>query len=333
MTAVNDHGRRPAGSGDAHAARTASTTASRRTSPGPNDGAVRAAETASSGDSRNRSSSGGRIISLAGELGAERLDAPDDRDRDARGLPHDEAARRGHLVGERDDRRLELAAGVVGGPAEVDERRETGAPDRHVHHPATPRATEGVGDDDGHVHAEPRRERRPDPLAPSRRGPSAAGSGTRPRRWRRRRRRSRTRSRAPSRRSRCRRAAPRRVASRARSTSRARPPSSATTRPSAFETTFCVTTTTSPSRTPAAASGPREHRREVVARPDLRDALDGQDLDPHDSRSSATRASASAFASSVMIESVTPTRTPVASIRGASPRSASSTTHAASSPR
>ena len=52
--------------------------------------------------------------------------------------------------------------------------------------------------------------------------------------------------------------------------------SSATTRPSAFETTFCATTTTSPSSSCACAG---DQRAEVVALPDLGQALDRDDRD------------------------------------------------------
>ena len=53
-------------------------------------------------------------------------------------------------------------------------------------------------------------------------------------------------------------------------------PSSATTRPSAFETAFCATTTTSPSRKLGRAG---DQRAEVVALADLRQPLDREDLD------------------------------------------------------
>ncbi len=218
------------------------------------------------------------------------------------------------------------------GPAEVDERRETGAADRHVHHPATPRATEGVGDDDGHVHAEPRRERRADPLRRAvgvlrqqgqEPGLDVGGvdAGVRAHE-------------AVLRLGDHDVVAPRHDASGLALDPRRAPvpllghDASLRLGDDLLRHDDDVAVADSGGRERAG-----EHRREIVAGPDLRDALDGQDLDPHDSRSSATRASASAFASSVMIESVTPTRTPVASIRGASPRSASSTTHAASSPR
>ena len=90
--------------------------------------------------------------------------APHDRDRHPRRLAHREPARGRHLVGERHDRRLELAAVVVGGPAEVDERRDARAADRDVHDPATPGPAERVRDHDGDLDAEPFAQLAAEPL-------------------------------------------------------------------------------------------------------------------------------------------------------------------------
>ena len=57
--------------------------------------------------------------------------------------------------------------------------------------------------------------------------------------------------------------------------------SRSTMRPSAFETIFCVTTSTSPSSiaTPVSRAGGDDHRRQVVAGVDLRYALEADDAD------------------------------------------------------
>ena len=131
---------------------------------------------------------------------------------------------------------------------------------------------------------------------PFRRGVRVLGQqrGTPPRRSRRRRRRSRTRSRGASRRSPGRRAGrPRRVS---RSTHAAAAVLLGTTRPSALDTIFWVTATTSPSRSPssrAVPQGARRDRRPVAPpgaprREDL-DAHAGGSPD-HPSRPSANRA-------------------------------------------
>ena len=73
-----------------------------------------------------------------------------------------------------------------------------------------------------------------------------------------------------------------------------------TTAPSAFETIFWVTTRTSSSRSgstpPVALERVAEDRREVVARDDLRDPVEGDDLDPSVGRP-GQRASAAPVAS------------------------------------
>ena len=74
--------------------------------------------------------------------------AADERDGDARRLAHREPARGGDLVGERDDGRVQDASGVVGRPAEVDQRGESGHADRDVDDAFAPRASERVGDHD-----------------------------------------------------------------------------------------------------------------------------------------------------------------------------------------
>ena len=63
-------------------------------------------------------------------------------------LVADEVSRRRDLIGDRDLRRLELAAVAVGAPAPVVERREAGAADRDVGLAEAPRPAEAVGDDD-----------------------------------------------------------------------------------------------------------------------------------------------------------------------------------------
>ena len=78
-----------------------------------------------SGDSRNRSSSAGRInaeASASGGAGA--VDAAHDGRGDARGLGHHEAAGGGDLVGERHDRRVQRPPEMVRAAAQVDRRRE-----------------------------------------------------------------------------------------------------------------------------------------------------------------------------------------------------------------
>ena len=77
-----------------------------------------------------------------------------------------------------------------------------------------------------------------------------------------------------------------------------------------------------------------QHRGKVVALADLREALDGPDLDRHDASSTAVRATAAATSSSRITVSVTATRIPSSSaIRGAASRSRSSITHAESRSR
>ncbi len=265
--------------------------------------------------------------------------APDDRDRHPRRLAHREPARGRHLVGERHDRRLELAAVVVGGAAEVDERRDARAADRDVHDAATPGPAERVRDHDGDLDAEPfaqlaaeplrravrvLRQQREEPLldvggvdARVRAHEPVAGLGDHEV------------------------AAPGDDAPRL-----PLDPGLAAAVVLGDDAALGLGHDLLRHRDHVAVANAHraersgEERREVVARPDLRESLDGQHLDAHavrrrsdhPSRPSANRASASAFASSVMIESVAPARTPVASIRGISARSASSTTQAAEEP-
>ena len=79
---------------------------------------------------------------------AARRNPSDQRGWHMRGLAHDQTARGGDLVGEGDDRGLELASRVVGGATKIDQRRDPGDPDRDVDHALAPCATEGVRDHD-----------------------------------------------------------------------------------------------------------------------------------------------------------------------------------------
>ena len=179
------------------------------------------------------------------------------------------------------------------GSAEVAERRQAGDADRDVGRAAAERAPERVRDDHRDVDAGPLADRGRGSGVRSRRGragaappcPARARSSGRRRPRRRRSRGASRRSRAPPR-ERTMRAVSRRITSSCAevglgpASSRARSEGSTssrrTTRPSAFETAFCATTTTSPSSSSAAAD---DQRAEVVALPDLGQALDREDLD------------------------------------------------------
>ena len=190
-------------------------------------------------------------------------------------------------------------------PAPVVERRKPGAADRDLGLAEAPGAPEAVGD-----HHRGRRRRRRAISARIRRAEASGSSGSSadassPARWRCRCRRWRRRARAGSRRSarRARRAATaalssrtscdqRRVLVRARAASSLRPRvgphvAEATSRPSALETTFCETTTTSP------ALRARRARRDQLAEPgrprlDLGQAGD-RETSPGSRRSQAER--------------------------------------------
>ena len=101
-------------------------------------------------------------------------DAPDDRRRDPRGLAHHEPARGRDLVGERHDRSPRARGRGVGGAAEVDERGDARAADRHVDQPSPPGPAERVGDHDGRPRRRAARERRAEPLRGARPDPRAA---------------------------------------------------------------------------------------------------------------------------------------------------------------
>ncbi len=92
-------------------------------------------------------------------------DPADQRGGHACRLAHHQTARGRDLVRERDDRRLQLASGVVGGTAQVDQRRDPGDPDRDVDHALAPCPPEGVRDHDPEVVDPERcREGRSDPF-------------------------------------------------------------------------------------------------------------------------------------------------------------------------
>ena len=161
---------------------------------------------------------------------------------------------------------------MVRAAAQVDRGGKPGTADRHVDEPGAPCAPEGVRDHDADVDAEGRGPRGPQRTGGSVRVLAAGAPASPPPRSTHRRRRSRRRSRAPSPRSPGRRGAPPRAGSPPRPRARGRSPG--TSRPSAFETIFDVTATTSPVRSPAAVSegasraarsssgsGPREARR------------------------------------------------------------------------
>ena len=245
-------------------------------------------------DRQERGRSEQVLLRWAHELGdaapvaASNAHATDERRRDPRGLAHHQTARRRHLVGQRHDGRLQLATVVVGRPAEVDERRDPRAADRRRSRPRAARPAERVRDHDRHLDAQPLGQRLAEPLGRPVRILRATTTGTPPRRSTRRRRRSRRRSRGASRRSPGRLDA-RRPARVSRSTHASRPSPCGTTRPSALDTIFWVTATTSPSRTPIEPSGSARSIAEIVPRANLREPLEREDLDAHggdDARSS-----------------------------------------------
>ena len=253
-SATNSQGRVWCGAGAVQAAATASAHRSRGTVPSPNDRIVAP-----------------RVQRLHGRLaeqvelgrdGPGRARSPpspshgepaNQRRGDALRLAHHRARRGRDLIGERDHRRVEQPAAVVRRAAEVDDRRHARHPDRDVDEPVAPGPPERVGDHDPEPLQRPPVDQRASAAGrPTRPDPRAAGSAARPRRWRHRHRRSRRRTRAGSRRSPGRRAAATtRTVSPAIAASRS---AAGTSRPSCFETTFWVTTTTSPSRTSSAGS-------------------------------------------------------------------------------
>ena len=86
---------------------------------------------------------GGPGSVLGADVAAE---AAHDRRRHAARLVADQVGRRGGLVGDRDQGRLQLAAAGVVAPAPVVERREPGAADRDLGLAEAPGAAEAVGD-------------------------------------------------------------------------------------------------------------------------------------------------------------------------------------------
>ena len=121
--------------------------------------------------------------------------------------------------------------------------------------------------------------------------------------------------------------------------SRARPtvvprPRSGTTRPSAFDTTFWVTATTSPSLARDRRERRLEERGQVVARRISGSPSSGIDLDRHVAPLEGGAGQRAATSSSRMTVSVTATAVPGSSaMRAASARRASSITHASSRSR
>ena len=256
-------------------------------------------------------------------------DPADERRGDPGRLPHDRARGSRNLIGHGHHGRLELPTRVVHIAAEVEERRHARDADRHVDEPLAPGSTEGVGDDHRQVvHAEDLAQRstqrlgRPVGVVGEQGGEPVRHVGT----------------------------------------------VDAGVRTDETVTCLgdheVVAPRHDPGRLPLDPPvalgvrhqpalgfghdllGHREHvpvsraqlpervgedPRQVIARRHLGEPFDGEDLDRHPAlptSSRAARATSSARASSSMIVSVTPTRSPPASIRGASGRSCSSITHA-----
>ncbi len=105
--------------------------------------------------------------------------------------------------------------------------------------------------------------------------------------------------------------------------------SSGTRRFSAFDTTFWVTTRQSPSckRRVLGARRGRDEHRELVAGPDLADALDRDDGKGHATAASVSAARAAAISGLRIIVSVTTAWTPAASTSAARSASTASITN------
>ena len=253
-------------------------------------------------------------VAGAGASGAAAAVHPaDERRRDARGLRHHESARRRDLVGERHDRRLELAAVVVGA-SRAGRRRPAGPrirsrrsrrPVRQARPNVSVITTPSVDARAASRSARPERARR------TRRDPRAAGPASRPPRWRRRRRRSRRRTRGASPRSRGR---PRRATTRRVSRVDGLRPVVAGDEAALRlgDDLLRHGDDVAVARRRAARSGRREQRGEVVARTDLGEARER--AGPRRSRErqlQRRRARAPRRGRRrVMIVSVTPTRMP-----------------------
>src|SRR6266540_2186551 len=134
-SAVNAQGRVWCGAGAVQAARTASSTASRDTAPGPKARMVRRAEIDRSGDSRNRSSSAGRTSSAAGEAGAFVSTPRTIAAGTCEALPMTSP-----LAAATSSARATIVA------PKVKQGGKPRASDGHVHHSTPPRAAEGIGD-------------------------------------------------------------------------------------------------------------------------------------------------------------------------------------------
>ena len=86
-------------------------------------------------------------------LAGRQVEAAHEGDRNASEFAHDELGGARHLVGQRENGRLELAAGGVALAEVALERRDAAHADRDVRQALAPRPAERVGDDDGHVSA------------------------------------------------------------------------------------------------------------------------------------------------------------------------------------
>ena len=125
--------------------------------------ALRRAATASSSVIGTGPGPAGRTMSVAARSSALHRGASDDRCADPVGLAHHELGGPRELIGDADPRGHHDPALRVLGSDVVDEREETGDPDRDVGLAEPPRAPERVGDDHGDVHPGEVLEPRPDP--------------------------------------------------------------------------------------------------------------------------------------------------------------------------
>ena len=303
---------------------------------------------------RNRSSAGGRTISVAADAG--RSHSGSTPRSTAAGMPRSLPITISAAPASSSATHTSVASRIrpcgVGGAPEVDDAGHAGDADGHVGDPAAPGATEGVGDDDPHRHPVPVEQRLADPAGrPVRvdgqqgRGPGVhvgqvhAGVGA-----------DEAMARLGD--QQVARAGARCAPTPARPV-RAWPSGSSasmgTTRPSALDTTFWVTTTTSPSTRPPGTAGRRAGVRgqrlgqqlgQVVARPHLTDPGDREDGQPAPGPAATAGAPGRRSADGIedrpaqlgghghvdMRVGATTHRTPSASTRSASGASASSMT-------